>query len=173
MTNGHPDRDWNMDVCFDIFCFVPFRYIRFIKLHSLPVFVYISFCFVPFRFASVNFVTFHFASFRFVSRLQNFVTFHFVLFRFGIFRFAFHFAFNRYPEKESLEASNEIQKRQRVTPLKTSTPPHPFGNSTMNIVAGGACASTPAPTTSSWKMFAAEVSDVHMSGGLEHEISDK
>jgi hypothetical protein len=47
-------------VCFDIFCFVPFRYIRFVKLHSLPVFVYISFCFVPFRFVSVNFVSFHF-----------------------------------------------------------------------------------------------------------------
>ena len=57
MTNGHPDRAWNRHVCFDIFCFVPFRYIRFSKLHSLPVFVYISFCFVPFRFVLVNFVT--------------------------------------------------------------------------------------------------------------------
>ena len=55
-VNGHAaDRAWNRHVCFDIFCFVPFRYIRFVKLHSLPVFVYISFCFV-----SVNFVTFHF-----------------------------------------------------------------------------------------------------------------
>jgi hypothetical protein len=34
MTNGHPDRAWNRHVCFDIFCFVPFRYIRFAKLHS-------------------------------------------------------------------------------------------------------------------------------------------
>ena len=67
MTNSHPDRAWNRHVCFDIFCFVPFRYIRFAKLHSLPVFVYISFCFVPFRFVSVNFATFHFVSFRFVS----------------------------------------------------------------------------------------------------------
>ena len=78
-----------------------------------------------------------------------------------------------YYEKECLEASNEIQKRQRFTPLKASTLLHPFGNSEMNIVAGGACASTPAPTTSSWKMFSAEVSDVHMSGVSEHEISDK
>ena len=92
MINGNPDRAWNRHVCFDIFCFVPFRYIRFVKLHSLPVFVYISFCFVPFRFALVNFVTFHFV-------LVNFVTIHFVLFRFGIFRFAFHFAFYRYPMK--------------------------------------------------------------------------
>ena len=76
-------------------CFVPFRYIRFAKLHSLPVFVYISFCFVPFRFVSVHFATFHFVLFRFV--LVNFVTFHFVSFRFGIFRFAFYFAFYRYP----------------------------------------------------------------------------
>ena len=67
MTNGHPDRAWNRHVCFDIFCFVPFRYIRFAKLHSPPVVVCISFCFVPFRFVSVNFVTFHFVSFRFVS----------------------------------------------------------------------------------------------------------
>jgi hypothetical protein len=29
MINGHPDRAWNRHVCFDIFCFVPFRYIRF------------------------------------------------------------------------------------------------------------------------------------------------
>ena len=35
---------------------------RFGKLHSLPVFVYISFCFV-----SVNFVTFRFGKFRSVS----------------------------------------------------------------------------------------------------------
>jgi hypothetical protein len=67
MTNCHPDRAWNRHVCFNIFWFVPFRYIRFAKLHSLPVFVYISFCFVPFSFVSVNFVTFHFVSFRFVS----------------------------------------------------------------------------------------------------------
>jgi hypothetical protein len=89
MTNGHPDRAWNRHVCFDIFCFVPFRYIRFSKLHSLPVFVYISFCFVPFRCGKFRYV-----SFRFVS--VNFVTFLFVSFRFGIFRFAFHFAFYKY-----------------------------------------------------------------------------
>jgi hypothetical protein len=87
--NGHPDRAWNRHLCFDIFCFVPFRYIRFAKLRSLPVFVYISFCFVPFHFVSVNFVTFHFV-------LVNFITFHFASFRFGIFRFAFHFTFYRY-----------------------------------------------------------------------------
>jgi hypothetical protein len=32
MINGHPDRAWNRHACFDIFCFVPFRYIRFAKL---------------------------------------------------------------------------------------------------------------------------------------------
>ena len=74
MTNGHPDRAWNGHVCFDIFCFVPFRYIRFAKLHSLPVFVYISFCFVPFRFVSVNFVTFHFVSFRFACFVSRFIS---------------------------------------------------------------------------------------------------
>jgi hypothetical protein len=95
MTNGHPDRAWNRHVCFDIFCFVPFRYIRFDKLHSLPVFVYISFCFVPFRFVLVNFVTLHFVSFRFVS--VNFVTFYFVSFRFGKFRYvSFRFVPFRY-----------------------------------------------------------------------------
>jgi hypothetical protein len=77
MTNGHPDRAWNRHVCFDIFCFVPFRYIRFSKLHSLPVFVYISFCFVPFRCGKFRYVSFCFI-------------------RFGIFRFAFHFAFYKY-----------------------------------------------------------------------------
>ena len=126
---------------------------------------------VPFRFGKFRYVSFRFVSFR--SVLVNFVTFHFVSFRFGIFRFAFHFAFHRYPEKEYLEASNEIQKKQRVTPLNTSTPLHPFGNSAVNIVAGGACASTPASTTSSGKMLAAEVSDVHMSGESGHDISDK
>jgi hypothetical protein len=87
MTNGHPDRAWNRHVCFDIFCFVPFRYIRFVKLHSLPVFVYISFCFVPFRFVSVNFVSFHFVSFRF-GKLRC-VSFRFVPLRYISFRVSF------------------------------------------------------------------------------------
>jgi hypothetical protein len=87
MTNGHPDRAWNRHVCFDIFCFVPFLYIRFAKLHSIPVFVYISFCFVPFRFVLVNFVTFHFVSFRFGK--FRYVSFRFVPYWYISFRVSF------------------------------------------------------------------------------------
>ena len=69
---SHPDRAWNRHVCFDIFCFVPFRYIRFAKLHSLPVFVYISLCFVPFRFGKFRYVSFRFVSVNFVIRFISF-----------------------------------------------------------------------------------------------------
>ena len=83
MTNGHPNRAWNRHVCFDIFCFVPFRYIHFTKLHSLPVFVCISFCFVSFRFGKFCYVSFRFVSFRFGK-------FRFISFRYISFRVSFH-----------------------------------------------------------------------------------
>ena len=64
MTNGHPDRTWNRHVslCFNIFCFVPFRYIRFAKLHFLPVFHSLSRVVVPATLDSIS-VNAHFTRF--------------------------------------------------------------------------------------------------------------
>jgi hypothetical protein len=66
---------------------VLFRFGIFVSLNCIPFQFLCTFHFVSFRSVSVNFVTFHFVSFCFGK------------FRYVSFRFAFHFAFYRYPPR--------------------------------------------------------------------------